>query len=48
VAIGKGQVNWPSLLKKAPGAGVKMFYIEDEHPHAELQMPDTLGYLASA
>jgi sugar phosphate isomerase/epimerase len=47
VAIGSGQVNWPSLLSMAPKAGVKMFYIEDEHPHAEAQMADSLKYLAS-
>lgn len=47
VAIGKGQVQWASLLPLASKSGVKMFYIEDEHPHAELQMPDSLKYLAS-
>ena len=31
----------------AEGAGVKMFYIEDEHPHAEAQMPESLRYLAT-
>jgi sugar phosphate isomerase/epimerase len=47
VAIGKGQVDWPALLKMAPAAGVKMFYIEDEHPHAEVQVPESLRYLGS-
>lgn len=47
VAIGKGQVQWPALLSLASKAGVKLFYIEDEHPHAELQMPDSLKYLAT-
>jgi len=47
VPLGKGQVNWASLLKIAPGAGVKMFYIEDEHPKAELQVPETLKFLAA-
>jgi sugar phosphate isomerase/epimerase len=47
VAIGKGQVNWPSLLALAPKAGVKLFYIEDEHPHAEAQMADSLKFLAT-
>ena len=45
--IGAGQVNWPSLLALAPKAGVKLFYIEDEHPHAEAQMPESLRYLAT-
>jgi len=47
VPLGKGQVNWATLLKIAPGAGVKMFYIEDEHPKAELQVPETLKFLAT-
>jgi sugar phosphate isomerase/epimerase len=47
VPLGKGQVNWATLLKLAPGAGVKMFYIEDEHPKAELQVPETLKFLAT-
>ncbi len=47
VAIGKGQVKWPALLALAPKAGVKLFYIEDEHPHAEAQMPESLRYLAT-
>jgi sugar phosphate isomerase/epimerase len=47
VPIGKGQVNWPKLLQLAPGAGVKMFYIEDEHPHAEVQVPESLKFLAT-
>jgi sugar phosphate isomerase/epimerase len=47
VPLGKGQVSWASLLRIAPGAGVKMFYIEDEHPKAELQVPETLKFLAT-
>ena len=45
VPIGQGQVNWPAVLKAAKAGGTKMFYIEDEHPKAEDQVPLTLKYL---
>jgi sugar phosphate isomerase/epimerase len=46
VPLGTGQVNWPAVLKAAKAGGTKMFYIEDEHPKAEDQVPVTLTYLA--
>jgi sugar phosphate isomerase/epimerase len=46
VPLGTGQVNWPAVLKAAKAGGTKMFYIEDEHPKAEDQVPATLKYLA--
>jgi sugar phosphate isomerase/epimerase len=46
VPLGKGQVNWPAVLKAAKAGGTRMFYIEDEHPKAEDQVPVTLTYLA--
>ena len=45
VPLGQGQVNWPAVLKAAKAGGTKMFYIEDEHPKAEDQVPLTLKYL---
>ena len=45
VPLGQGQVNWPAVLKAAKAGGTKMFYIEDEHPKAEEQVPVTLKYL---
>jgi sugar phosphate isomerase/epimerase len=46
VPLGKGQVDWPAVLKAAKASGTKMFYIEDEHPRAEEQVPQTLKFLA--
>jgi sugar phosphate isomerase/epimerase len=46
VPLGQGQVDWPAVIKAAKAAGTKMFYIEDEHPKAEEQVPVTLKYLA--
>jgi sugar phosphate isomerase/epimerase len=46
VPLGQGQVDWPAVLKAAKASGTKMFYIEDEHPKAEDQVPVTLKYLA--
>jgi sugar phosphate isomerase/epimerase len=46
VPLGTGQVDWPAVLKAAKVGGTKMFYIEDEHPKAEEQVPVTLKYLA--
>jgi len=46
VPLGQGQVDWPAVLKAAKAGGTKMFYIEDEHPKAEDQVPVTLKYLA--
>ena len=45
VPLGQGQVNWSAVLKAAKAGGTKMFYIEDEHPKAEDQVPLTLKYL---
>jgi sugar phosphate isomerase/epimerase len=46
VPMGQGQVDWPAVLKAAKAGGTKMFYIEDEHPKAEDQVPVSLKYLA--
>ena len=45
VALGTGQVQWPAVLSAASKAGVKHYFIEDEHPDAEKQIPETLKYL---
>jgi len=45
VALGTGQVNWPAVLSAAAKTGVKHYFIEDEHPDAEKQIPQTLKYL---
>jgi sugar phosphate isomerase/epimerase len=45
VALGTGQIPWPAVLSAAAKSGVKHYFIEDEHPDAEKQIPVTLAYL---
>ena len=43
--LGTGQLDFPALFKAARASGVTHYYIEDEHPEAEAQIPKTLEYL---
>jgi len=43
--LGAGQSDWVRFLRAAAKAGVKHYYIEDESPHVERQVPLTLVYL---
>jgi len=45
VALGTGQVHWPSVLAAARKAGVKHYFIEDESPDVLNQIPVTLQFL---
>jgi len=45
VAIGAGQIDIPAVLKAAKKAGVKWYFIEDESPTSEQQIPQSLHYL---
>jgi sugar phosphate isomerase/epimerase len=45
VAVGSGALDMPAILSAAEKAGVRHYYIEDEHPHAAEQVPATLRYL---
>jgi sugar phosphate isomerase/epimerase len=45
VALGTGQMNWPAILKAAKKAGVKWYFIEDESPTSEAQIPQSLRFL---
>lgn len=45
VVLGTGQLNFPAILRAARASGVTHYYIEDEHPKAEAQIPKTLEYL---
>jgi len=45
VALGTGQVDWPSVLAAAKKAGVKHYFIEDESPDVLTQIPVTLQFL---
>jgi len=45
VALGTGQVDWPSVLAAAKKAGVRYYFIEDESPDVLSQIPVTLKFL---
>jgi sugar phosphate isomerase/epimerase len=45
VAVGTGQIDWPTVLKTAQDIGVKHFFIEDETPTPLVCIPDSLKYL---
>ncbi len=44
-AIGDGIMNIPAILKAAKRARVKWYFIEDESPWSEKQVPESLHYL---
>ena len=45
VALGTGMVDWPAVLRTAAKVGVKHYFIEDESPTVEQQLPVSLKYL---
>lgn len=45
VPLGQGQINYPRILPAAQKAGVKWYFIEDESPTSEEQIPVTVQYL---
>ena len=47
VALGTGQMNWPSILAAAKRSGVQYYFIEDESASSETQIPESLRYLES-
>ena len=44
-ALGAGQMDLPAILKAAKKVGVKWYFIEDESPWSEQQIPQSLKYL---
>lgn len=44
-ALGAGQIDLPATLRAAKKAGVKWYFIEDESPWSEQQIPQSLRYL---
>jgi sugar phosphate isomerase/epimerase len=44
-ALGAGQIDMPAVLRAAKKAGVKWYFIEDESPTSEKQIPQSLHYL---
>jgi sugar phosphate isomerase/epimerase len=45
VPLGTGQIDMPAVLKAAQEIGVKWYFIEDESPSSEEQIPQSLKYL---
>ena len=45
VALGTGTLDLPAILRAASHAGVKWYFIEDESPDSEQQIPQSLAYL---
>jgi sugar phosphate isomerase/epimerase len=45
VALGTGQIDFTPILKAAKKVGVKYYFIEDESPTSEEQIPVSLKYL---
>jgi len=44
-ALGAGLMDLPAILRAAKKAGVKWYFIEDESPWSEKQIPESLRYL---
>jgi sugar phosphate isomerase/epimerase len=44
-ALGAGLMDLPAILRAAKKAGVKWYFIEDESPWSEQQIPQSLKYL---
>jgi sugar phosphate isomerase/epimerase len=44
-ALGTGLMDMPAILRAAKKAGVKWYFIEDESPWSEQQIPQSLKYL---
>lgn len=44
-ALGAGMMDLPAILRAAKKAGVKYYFIEDESPWSEEQVPQSLKYL---
>jgi len=47
VALGTGQMNWTSILTAAKKVGIKYYFIEDESPTSEEQIPQSLKFLGN-
>jgi sugar phosphate isomerase/epimerase len=45
VAVGTGKIDYPPILRAAQKNGVKWYFIEDESPSSEKQIPESLHYL---
>ena len=44
-AIGEGQINWPALIEAAQKDGFEYYYLEDETPNPNVNVPKSIAYL---
>jgi sugar phosphate isomerase/epimerase len=47
VAVGSGQVDWPSVFKEAKAIGVNYYFIEDESDTPDVNIPASIAYVKS-
>ena len=47
VPLGTCQIPWPAVLKEAAKAGVKYYFIEDESPTPNENIPQSVAYIRS-
>jgi sugar phosphate isomerase/epimerase len=47
VAVGSGQVDWPSVLKEAEAVGIKWYFVEDESDTPDVNIPKSVAYVRS-
>ncbi|MGH7992151.1 MAG: sugar phosphate isomerase/epimerase family protein [Limisphaerales bacterium] len=45
VALGTGKINYAPVLREAEKIGIKWYFIEDESPSSEKQVPQSIHYL---
>jgi sugar phosphate isomerase/epimerase len=45
VALGDGQIDITAILHAAKKVGIKYYFIEDESPSSETQIPQSLQFL---
>jgi sugar phosphate isomerase/epimerase len=45
VALGTGQLDIPGIMKAAKKSSIEYFYIEDESPYVNTQVPQSLAFL---
>jgi sugar phosphate isomerase/epimerase len=47
VALGTGQIDIAAVMKAARNTAIEYFYIEDESPSVDVQVPQSIAYLKS-
>lgn len=45
ITSGTGQIDLPAVLKAAKKSIIEFFYIEDESPYIDVQVPESLEYM---